>query len=91
MIRQLLFLLFATVASAQPSGVFCVFGIDDNINTVAWCDSFVSGSAIEFKWSIVEAAQGANSWTYLDSAVAKAQSTGKKAAISMIAVAAGLK
>lgn len=70
MILPALFLLFATVASAHSSGVFCRFGIGDNISPVAWPDSTVSGGSIGIKWSTVEPAQGTYSWTYLDNAVA---------------------
>jgi Beta-galactosidase len=85
-IRQLLILLFASVASAQPSGVFSLFGIESDFNRAkAWNDSFVTGVAVRTKWSTVEPAQGTYSWAYLDSAVAKAQSSGKKVVISVIA------
>jgi hypothetical protein len=89
MIRQLLLLCLASSAFAQPSGVYCLFGIDENINDVnnaqAWNDSVVSGVAVRVQWSTLEPAQGTYSWAYLDNAVAKAQSTGKKVAISVLA------
>jgi Beta-galactosidase len=87
--RKLLILLFASVASlasAAPSGVFCLFGIEASVKrTQAWQDSFVTGVAVRVKWSTVEPAQGVYSWAYLDEAVGKAQSSGKKVAISVIA------
>lgn len=91
MIRQLLILLFASVASARPSGVYCLFGIGADFNLAqAWHDSFVTGVAVRVKWSTVEPAKNTYSWTYLDNAVAKAQSSGKKVAISVIAAVSAL-
>jgi hypothetical protein len=85
-IRQLLILLFASAAAAQPAGVFCLFGIEAGFDRAhAWHDSFVSGVAVRVKWSTVEPAQGTYSWAYLNDAVATAQSSGKKVAISVIA------
>jgi hypothetical protein len=89
MIRQLsilLGLLFASAASAQPAGVFCLFGIEADLNRAqALHDSFVTGVAVRVKWSTVEPAKNTYSWTYLDNALAMAQSSGKNLAISVIA------
>jgi hypothetical protein len=78
---------FATPSAfAEPSGAFCLFTVDEDVTGAPeWNDTFISGFAVRVKWSMLEPAKGTYSWAYLDAAVAKAQATGKKVAISVIA------
>jgi hypothetical protein len=79
-------LCIASSAFAGVSGVFCLFPADEDVSAVPeWTYPFVTGVAVRVKWATIEPAQGTYSWTLLDGAVAKAQSSGKKVAISVIA------
>lgn len=79
-------LCVASPAFAEVSGVFCLFPVDEDVSAVPeWNYPFVTGAAVRVKWATIEPAQGTYSWTLLDTAVAKAQSSGKKVAISVIA------
>jgi Beta-galactosidase len=79
-------LCIASSSFAGVSGAYCLFAVDQDVsNAPEWNFSSITGAAVRVSWSTIEPAQGTFSWTYLDTAVAKAQSSGKKVSISVIA------
>ncbi len=75
----------AVQAATFPAGVYSLSAADQPAPSQVYDNPFVDGIAVRTLWKTLEPAEGQYDWSFLDSEIQKAASTGKKISLSIAA------